>query len=461
MNFDLKGKKVLIMGLGLHGGGVGTALFFAAQKADITITDLRTEQQLRFSLNKLNHLTRIRYVLGRHRKSDFIHADLIVKNPGVPPISPYLVLARKKNIPITSDIGIFLRASHALVIGITGTRGKSTTAYLIARFLEALFRSRKEDKARKIFLGGNIRTSVFDFVDKATKDDVVVLELSSFQLDDIATDSWYNAGRELRVPHIAILTNIMRDHLNWHGSMVQYIKAKSIIFAFQNKDDLLFANDSDVTVKKISNRAKSQIIFPHLPRGLESLVDRNLGIHYRTSVALAVGVAQYFGAPASLLKSILTATRGLPGRQEIVTVIQGITVVNDTTATIPDAAIAAITRFGSRVKDNHLILIAGGSDKNLLFTEMAQAIKKHVDCLILLPGSATEKLTKHLITKNRGDKIVTVQHATSMEMAVNLAFTFAQEGDWLVLSPGAASFGLFANEFDRGDAFIKAMQSHR
>ncbi|MDP3779056.1 MAG: UDP-N-acetylmuramoyl-L-alanine--D-glutamate ligase [bacterium] len=461
MTFDLKGKKVLIMGLGLHGGGVGTVLFFTAQKADVTITDLRTQEELRLSLDKLKHLSHVHYVLGRHRTSDFLHADLIVKNPGVAPSSPYLLLARKKNIPITTDMGIFLRACPASIIGITGTRGKSTTAYLIARFLEALFRSRKKDASRKVFLGGNIRTSVFDFIDTATKNDVIVLELSSFQLDDIAHDSWHIDSDEWRSPHIAVLTNIMRDHLNWHGSMAHYISAKSIIFRFQSSHDVLFANNSDLEVKKMSSRAKSHVVFPHLPAQFKSLVDRNLGAHYRTSSSLAIDVARHFGASLPLLKSVLTAVHGLPGRQEIIATIRGITVVNDTTATIPEASIAAIMRFRDRAQKNNLILIAGGSNKNLLFADMARAIKKYVDRCILLPGTATEKLVKKLNTKNRGNKTLTIGYAPSMQQAVTMAFESAKKGDVLVLSPGAASFGLFANEFDRGDAFIKAIQTHR
>ena len=136
MTFDFQGKKILVMGLGLHGGGVETVRFFASRGAVVTVTDLRSEKELESSLLKLKQISGISYVLGRHRDSDVLQADLIVKNPGVPPTSPFLMLARKHTIPVTTDLGIFLRQCPALIVGVTGTRGKSTTCFLISRFLE-------------------------------------------------------------------------------------------------------------------------------------------------------------------------------------------------------------------------------------------------------------------------------------------------------------------------------------
>ena len=135
MNADFTKKKILIMGLGLHGGGVGAARFFAKRGASVMITDLRSEAQLQPSLAKLKEFSGITYMLGKHRDSDFLQADLIVKNPGVPPASPYIKLARENGIPVTTDLGIFLRQCTAEIIGVTGTRGKSTTCFLIFRFL--------------------------------------------------------------------------------------------------------------------------------------------------------------------------------------------------------------------------------------------------------------------------------------------------------------------------------------
>ncbi len=461
MTFDFRGKKILIMGLGLHGGGVGAARFFAAHGASLIITDLRTRKELETSLIKLKHIPHISYTLGQHKDSDFLSADLIVKNPGVPPTSPYLLLARKNHIAITTDVGIFLRQCPAPIIGVTGTRGKSTTSFLIEQFLKTFFKKNNTKKQQHVFLGGNIRTSVLDFLDKVTSHDIVVLELSSFQLNDIAHDSWNVKPNERKSPHIAVLTNMMRDHLNWHGTMQHYIKAKSVIFAYQTKQDLLFANGSDAMVRNITAQARSHVTFPRLPDNMQQIVDKNIGAHYRSSVALAVGVAVHLGVPHTIIRSILTHFHGLPGRQEHIKIIQGVHYINDTTATIPDAAIAAIKRFCLLTKKAHLILIAGGSDKKLKFSEMASVICNNVHHLILLPGTATERLLVELAKKKKMTSHISIEKVSSMVQAVTKAHAVAVKGDYVLLSPGAASFGLFANEFDRGDKFILAVKTIR
>ncbi|MDP3778426.1 MAG: UDP-N-acetylmuramoyl-L-alanine--D-glutamate ligase [bacterium] len=458
MNTDFTGKKILIMGLGLHGGGVGTARFFAKRGASLVITDLRTKAQLESSIAKLKEFSHITYVLGEHRKSDFLQADLIVKNPGVPPTSPYIKLARDKGIPITTDIGIFLRQCPAQIIGVTGTRGKSTTCFLISRFLEVYFKKNKKDSRKRVFLGGNIRKSVLEFMDDVRSHDVVILELSSFQMDDMLRDSWKDNAHVRKSPHIAVITNILRDHLNWHGSMQSYVSAKSVIFKYQDKEDILFANGSDPVVRGIAIRAPGRVEFPKLPAHLKATVDKNLGSHYETSVALAVGVAKHFGVSPDVIRSTLTRFYGLPGRQELVGRIRGISLINDTTATIPDASIAAIKRFRKEAKKSRLILIAGGSDKKLKFSDMAGAIAKHIDLLVLLPGTATDVLLR-IIKKKKAKKHFAIQMAASMDEAVNTAVYGAKKGDFILLSPGAASFGLFANEFDRGDKFVAALSA--
>ncbi len=457
MSFDFRGKKILIMGLGLHGGGVGTARFFVKRGAHVTVTDLRTKEQLQKSLEKLKEHRGITYVLGRHRKNDFLHADLIIKNPGVSPTSPYIAAARGNHIPITTDLGIFLRQCPALIIGVTGTRGKSTTSFLIFRFLETFFAKKRQKNKPHVFLGGNIRTSVLDFMDMITPHDVIVLELSSFQLDDIAHDTWPRAADSRKSPHIAVITNILRDHLNWHQSMRDYIKAKSIIFLHQTKSDILFANGADPIIRKITAHAPSRIVFPHISKNLIPIVDKNLGSHYRSSVALAMSVGTYFNIPLILMVSVLKKFNGLPGRQEDMGKISDIHFINDTTATIPEASIAAIKRFRLLAKNTHLILIAGGSDKQLQFSEMAQAIYMHVDHLILLPGTATDQLVCELMKKKNRFKTLSIRKVQSMKEAVDGAVIIAAKGDYVVLSPGAASFGLFANEFDRGDTFVNAV----
>ena len=458
------------MGLGLHGGGIATAHFLARQGARVLVTDLRSEQELKPSLVQLKGIKNISYRLGEHRASDFLEQHLILKNPGVPPDSPFLKLARKHRIPVTSDMGIFFALCPAMIIGITGTRGKSTTASLISLFLQAGFKRLPRGTRPRVFLGGNIRRSVLEFLDKLKPADIVILELSSFQLQDLASDTFLGQDRR-KSPDIAVLTNIMPDHLNWHGTMIRYIAAKKVIFQFQRARDHLFANPLDPRVKKIISRARSHVHFPVLTRSLEPIVDEILGSHYRQSVALAVGVAQHFGIKNDAIIPALKRFRGLQGRQEYIGEIHGAHVINDTTATMPDAAIEAIKRFRDKAGAQRLVLIAGGQDKGLDFKQLAKMIRKNVDVLILLPGTATEKLQQILGERGKGKgesknsspftlhpSPLTLCHAGSMKDAVEMAFQAAEKGDYIVLSPGAASFGLFLNEFDRGEKFVKEVK---
>lgn len=439
----LAGKRVLVMGLGLHGGGAGTVRFLAKRGAKITVTDLRTRKVLQSSLEKLKSIKGVTYVLGRHRDSDFLKADLIVKNPGVPPISPYVALALKHGIPMTTDMGIFFRECPATIIGITGTRGKSTTAWLIWKFLKT--------KYRRVFLGGNIRKSVLEFLAEVKPDDLIVLELSSFQLQDLTLD---------RVsPQVAVITNLMRDHLNWHRNMAEYAAAKSVIFKFQKATDYLFANPDDQAVLAMTQKARSHIMLPRLAPRYKTIVDQRLGAHYRSSVALAIAVARHFKIKPEGILGVLKRFRGLEGRQEQLPSVRGIRIINDTTATMPEAAIAALARVYARKKPGErIILIAGGSDKNLLFGAFAKAMLRYADERILLPGKATEKL-KAILRKTVGAKSLPVAHdAKNMADACAIAFHRARKGDWILLSPGATSFGLFENEFDRGDHFVKEVK---
>lgn len=448
---EFRDKRVLVMGLGLHGGGAGTVKFLAQKGSKLTVTDLRNQKILRPALKNLKELKNIRYILGRHRKEDFLRSDLIVKNPGVKPNSPFLKIAEKGKIPITSDLGIFFKNCPGRIIGITGTRGKSTTAYLIWSFLKEKFKNSadrqtspnfsKKNLGGRVFLAGNIRKSVLEILPRVKKNDWVVLELSSFQLHDLA--------EEKKSPQIAVITNIFPDHLNWHKSFSDYVRAKSNIFIFQSARDCLFLARSDGFLRKLAKKAPSKIILAGLPNALKNVVDRNLGKHYRNSAALAVAVAKHLEVERKIIQEVFKKFKGLEGRQELAATKRRIRWINDTTSTVPEATMAALERF-ARPAPRRLILIAGGQDKNLDFRKMSLAIKKYASFLILLPGTATEKLKKLL------PKLDLVE-VKSMSEAVKKAAKFAEGRDFVVLSPGAASFGLFANEFDRGEKFVDAI----
>lgn len=432
----------MVMGLGLHGGGVGTIKFLAERGAEITVTDLRREEELQPSLEQLRDYEKIKYTLGRHDLRDFLEADLVVKGPGVKPDSEFLAAARAKNIPISNDIGIFLKECPAKIIGITGTRGKSTTAHLLAEFLRIKF--------PRVHLAGNIRQSVLEILPKINKEDWVVLELSSFQLQDLADSRLQLSGK----PEIAVLTNIFPDHLNWHKNFAEYLAAKEIIFSFQSPENHLFINPEDKILCEMAQRAKAKVSQPILPTTWRKLVREKIGDHYFSSVALAAGVASFLGVSGSDMEKTLENFRGLKGRQEIVNQARGVTFVNDTTSTMPEATIAAVNRFRKKAGEKKLILIAGGQDKGLDYGKLAEEIKIKVDLLVLLPGTATEKILKELETLGCSN----IEKAESMEEAVRKSKEATWAGDYVVLSPGAASFGLFLNEFDRGEKFIQEIE---
>lgn len=447
---DFKNKKVLVFGLGLHGGGAGSAAFFAGLGAIVLVTDLKTKRVLQPSLKQLARFKNIKYVLGQHRKKDFMDADLIIKNPGVADNSPFLRIARVHHVPVSSDIEFFFANCPARIIGITGTKGKSTTAYLLFQFLKAA------KKWPRVWLAGNIRKSVLEILPAIRKNDIVVLELSSFQLDSL---------REVRLsPHIAVITNIFPDHLNRYRSFVHYARAKAGIFRFQKKEDYLFLDERDALLKKLSRGAASRTIFvnaAHTIRPWRKIIEKRWPQYQQSSLALAASIAQHLGVSPSVVKKVFSEAAALPGRLEMIRRLEGVTFVNDTTATNPGAAIAALQEVSKR---GRVVLIAGGSSKNLPSKDFAIAIQKLTKTVIFLPGEVTVRMKRELqslklkVSAEGGKSKVMVCEAKTMREAVRTAWVHATKGDVVLLSPGAASFGLFQHEFDRGEQFIEAVK---
>jgi len=412
-----KNKKILIMGLGLHGGGVGTAKFFAKQGAEVLVTDLKTEEQLADSLQKLRGL-KIKYVLGGHKEEDFISADLIIKNPDVPNSSPYLEIAKKHKVPVETDTTLFFKLSKAFIIGVTGTKGKSTTASLIFHILKT--------KSKRVFLAGNIGISPLELLPKIKRGDKIILELSSFALESLTQS-----------PKIAVITNIMEDHLNRYASMAEYVRAKKNIFKFQTSKDILILNKEDYYSPEFAKSAKSKIIYFSSKPGVAQ------------NIAAASETARVLGIDEKIIQKAIKTFKGVPGRQEFVAEVKGVKYFNDTTATMPEAVIVAIENFCEKYPESKIILIAGGQNKGLSYLKLSDIIKEKVGDLVLLPGSASEKIKESLAEFKK------IHEVNSMREAVKKAEELAQKGDIVLLSPGAASFNIFKNEFDRGDQFVK------
>jgi len=461
-------KRVLVMGLGLHGGGVGIVKFLTQNGAKVTITDLRSKKELQVSIAELKHI-RAKYVLGRHRKEDFQNADLIIKNPAIPRSSPYLKLAHACSTPIDTDIGIFFELCPAPIIGITGTKGKSTTVSL----LYSIFRAHSKNTV----LAGNIGTSALESLSRINKHTRVVLELSSWQLEGLLPHK--------KSPAIALITNILPDHLNTYKSFTEYIAAKKLIYRFQKPTDILLLNFDDSRVKTFAKKAPSRILFFSKTSNLSSVLKNKSqigafvlhnkivfgpnkkqvlllkdlkirGEHNIMNVLGAVSIALRTGVPLKIVESVLGSFRGIPSRLELIATIKKRKFINDTTATMPDSTIAAINTLDSE-RSRNIILIAGGEDKNLNYKRLSQEIITRVKHLILLPGTASQKIKTHikridsLFLKNKTDQVQT------MKKAVQKAWRKSQPGDIILLSPGAASFNMFKNEFDRGEQFVNAV----
>lgn len=436
MNKLFKNKKVLVMGLGLNGGGVGVAKFFCKQGAEVLVTDLKTDQQLEESLDKLKGL-KIKYILGRHREVDFLWADLIVKNPDVPETSPYLDIARRNDIPIETDVSLFFKLSKAYIIGVTGTKGKSTTASLIYHLLKP--------KYKRTFLAGNIGVSPLELLPKINKNDKVVLELSSFELEGLKQS-----------PNVAVVTNIMPDHLNRYVSMYEYIEAKKTIFKFQNKKDFLVLNGDDSIVRQFAEGVKAKIIYFSAKDQLENInLDKFklIGQHNLYNLFAAIKVAKIMKVPDKKIEKAIKTFKGVANRQELVGEFNGVKYFNDTTATMPEAAIAAIDSFAQQFPEVNRIFICGGMNKGLQYEELAEKIKEKVNILIMLPGTASDKIKERLTGYEK------IYNVSSMQEAARKAAELARKGDVVVLSPGATSFNLFKNEFDRGGQFVDAVKN--
>lgn len=430
-------QRVLILGLGQYpkGSGIAAAIFFARQKADVLVSDFYYTPAMKENVRRLKRFTNVRFVFNRHPIAEIRNFDLIVKHQRARRTEPELIEARKRGIPIETAESLFLKQCPCQVVGITGTRGKSTTTTLVAEMLKM--------SGKRVWLGGNILISPLTFLKKIKPDDAVVLELSSFQLE--------GTGEAGISPHVACITNLMRDHLNTYSGMEEYAEAKAQIFRHQNADGVVVLNAEDAFARRWKLEAPGRV---HLFSKRQSLPGpfRLPGEHNRMNALAAVLTALAAGATKAGIRKALGAFRGIPDRQEVIAVKHGITYVNDTTATTPDGTIAALRTFKDPKRTIRLIL--GGSDKELEFDELARELKRHRVDVMLLPGTAQAKLSNALRSKR-----VPFKDCSDLRTAIYELRSRSQRGDAIILSPACASFGLFKNEFDRGNAFRKIVAS--
>ncbi|MDR2369979.1 MAG: UDP-N-acetylmuramoyl-L-alanine--D-glutamate ligase [Treponema sp.] len=465
---NYSGMKATVMGLGLHGGGLESALYLARHGAEVTVTDLRDEKILAPSVEKLESDARspsfpIRYVLGRHEPEDFSGADIVVKNPGVRPDSPYLKAARR----IATDISIFLEASPARLSAVTGSKGKSSTAAALHHVLAG----RPGGKAR---LGGNITVSPLSFLDDLSPGDDAVLELSSWQLGDLRL-----TGAKIK-PRAAIITAILPDHQDFYGSMEAYVADKRLIYQGQDDEDVTVAEDDRWGRSFLrESRGRPLVYGGHeLPEGVsggwcagprlpglvrlrkdgvfeevfEAVPPRLLtpGLHQKKNLLAAALALIDLGLDPAFVKESLGAFPGIEHRLEFFHEKNGVRFYNDTAATIPEAAAASIAAL---CEEAPVIIAAGGSDKNLDLAPLVSIAAK-VKNIVLLAGSGSDKLKGLLSAAG----ILFQGPFDSVDAVARACCEAAQPGDSVALSPGCASFGMFLNEFDRGRQWKEAVR---
>jgi UDP-N-acetylmuramoylalanine--D-glutamate ligase len=410
------GKKVTVMGLGLLGRGVGDTAYLAEQGAHVLVTDLKNEDELASSVEKLKDFPNITYVLGEHRFEDFEDRDFILKGNGVPLKNKYIEHAESKGVPIEMSGALFHAYSGIPMIGVTGTRGKSTVTELMHHVL-----------GKRSILGGNIRgVSNLQLLKEVEGKEAATFELDSWQLQGF--------GYRKISPQIAVFTNFMEDHLNYYPDMETYFMDKAQIFLQQKEEDTLIIGES---VEKWMPEGRRYIVAKKEDVDF-SWVPGLVGEHNHENVACAYHALKVYGLSDEEIKEGFLSFAPVEGRLQLLRTYKGVRVFNDNNATTPTATAAGIVALKGEGK---LVAIIGGADKGL-DTAPLRDVLGDVDHLVLLSGSGTEKL-------GRGEK----PHEF-LEDAVQEAFAIAKEGDTILFSPGFASFGMFENEYERNDKFV-------
>ena len=424
------------MGLGILGRGLRYTKFLAECGADLIVTDLKSERQLVTSIKALNKYKSIKYVLGKLRFEDFRSRDMIIKAAGVPLDSIYIKEAKKNGIPVEMDVSLFAKcAPEVIIVGVTGTRGKSMVTALIYEILKQNEKFLKQ----KVYVGGNVRgVATLPLLEKVKAGDILVCELDSWQMQGF--------GDEKISPHISVFTSFMPDHM-------KYFEDKANIFKYQKKGDILIIRPD---VKKIiPKNIKSKLIVIN-PSNVSKYKFTVPGKYQKENLACAVEVAKQFNISNSNIGKAVTNFKGLEGRLQYLKTVKGVKIYNDNNATIPKATIGGIEALSVISKNKKfkkkIILICGGADKGLDLASFVKVINKYCKAVVLIPGTGTDKLLKNFKFKIPNEK------GKDLEDVISKAFKYTQKGDIVLFSPAFASFGTFNNEYERNDLFMKIIK---
>ncbi len=450
----LKNRHVVVVGLARS--GMAVARFLKTHGASVTVTDLAVAEDLGPLVDEARELG-VTLELGGHGAATFEAAQLIVISPGVPHTLAPLAQARERGVEVIGEVELAARFIQTPMVAVTGTNGKTTTTELLGQMLAA--------SGLKVFVGGNIGNPLIEIAHRKADLDLIVVELSSFQLDTIAM---------LR-PHVSVLLNISPDHLDRYADIQAYADAKGRIFENQGGDDFTICNGNDKLVTAQSRNVRSRLLKffarpPHngqsgpgaiitprqiavcIPGMEQERIDLTrtalIGPHNRENIAAAGLAALAVGASPAGIQKAVDAFQGLAHRLEPVRTVQEVRFVNDSKATNVDAAMRALECFGRPV-----VMIMGGRNKGYDFTSLHDHVRKHVKKLIVIGEAGNEIMTALGQVPAQG-----AHKAADLSQAVRDAYAAAGAGDTVLLSPACASFDMFGSYIERGDAFRQLVE---
>jgi len=471
VEWTLHGKRVTVLGLGREGAAV--TRFLVQQGASVTVTDLKSVEELQPAIDGLASLP-VHYELGGHPET-VLDCDLLFVSPGVPLDAPIMVEARQRRLLLSSESRLFCRLCPAAVIGITGSSGKTTTCTLVAKMLEA--------SGKRVHLGGNIGSPLIGRLPQIRPMDVVVAELSSFQLDffgpvldaephsDLLSPLFPGGGWS---PPYAAVLNVTPNHLDRHPTMDAYVAAKLKILGYQRPQDYAVIGWDDPVARGFAQHCLGQVAFfsvhEQVPRGAylngDSLLLRGpegeakicsasevrlRGMHNLANVLAASAVAGLLGVVPQNMAEVAKAFAGVEHRLEPVRQLRGVWYYNDSIATSPERVIAALNSFAEPI-----VLLAGGRDKHLPWDDWADLVSRKVVHIVVF-GEAAALIEK--VLNRLGQQAPSIHRADSVADAVEIARAVAQPGQVVLFSPGGTSFDAFRDYAERGEAFKRLVHA--
>jgi len=453
---DWNGKRVLILGAARQ--GLALARWLSLHGAQVTLSDMRSEDELRVARESLAEY-QIDWALGGHPLELLDATDVLCLSGGVPLTLPIVAEAIKRGIPLSNDSQIFMEVVPCKTIGITGSAGKTTTTTLVGQMAKNAY-------GVKAYIGGNIGDPLINYVDNMKTDDVAILEISSFQLDQMTLS-----------PNVAAILNVTPNHLDRHGTMEAYAAAKARILEFQSEEDAAVLGRDDKGAWALRNKAHSRLYTfslseleqglngTYLDDGLLNLKDGNTqlsliprekillrGEHNLLNVLAAFAIGYASGFPLDAMLKAVEDFHGVSHRLEFVRELRGVRWYNDSTATAPERSMAAIHAF-----DEPIVLLLGGRDKNLPWEELMKLVSERVDHVVLF-GEAAERIRKTADSLRLRENRFTVTRVDRLHQAVLQAAEIAQSGDVVLLSPGGTSFDEFKDFAERGERFREWVQ---